>query len=106
LESSYSSQSNFSTSVTGANYAIVYFDMGTNTSAKSTTDLPFAIEELVSYGYVINNKNTSSDIINLGSPYWASVILLSIVVSRVALNNNSRNIRNISERTTLKNKPR
>lgn len=104
VNSTYSSDMNYNTTLTGGSYAVNRFWFGENTSAKTTTDLPFTIEELISYGFVINNSVDSSAVMNVKE---ACVKILAIVVSHVPSSSGTKNVRmNANVRAITKVRPR
>lgn len=77
----YSTAQTDSTNLTGINWKAALFNMAQDTTAKDDNNLPYKLEELLSYGFVIENTSSStSQLINISE---VCLIIKNITVARL-----------------------
>ena len=69
------------TSLTGISWKTAYFNMAQDTTAKDDTNLPYKLEELLNYGFVIQNTSTNTgEIARIGG---IGLVIKNIAVARL-----------------------
>ena len=77
----YSTAQTDSTALTGISWKTAYFNMAQDTTAKDDTNLPYRLEELLNYGFVIQNTSTNTgEIARIGG---IGLVIKNIVVARL-----------------------